>query len=305
MVDAPGAVDLVECDGDVEFRDVEFAYVESASLFSALLDLHLRPGETVALVGRTGSGKSTVVAPRCPRFYDVSGGSMLIDGTDVRDFTIASLRSHIGMVTDEPFLFSESIARRTSPSAGPMRRSKTSRPRRERPARTTSSWSSSDGYDTVIGERGYTLSGGQRQRIAIARTLARQPAHPDPRRRDQRDRRPARVRDPRRAAHADAGAHHADHRPPALDDQPRRPCGGARRRSHRRRRHATPRLMRDVPLYREILAHGEAEYERRARGGDRRGDEAGAPRSGSHELTAQARSAAATALPPPPELGGT
>src|SRR4029079_168129 len=108
MVDAPGAVDLLDCQGDVEFRDVEFAYGDNAPIFRHL-DLHLPPGETVALVGRTGTGKSSV-ARLIPRFYDVTGGAICIDGTDIRDLTLASLRSNIGTVTDEPFLFSETVA---------------------------------------------------------------------------------------------------------------------------------------------------------------------------------------------------
>src|SRR5262249_40058098 len=107
MVDSPGAVDIVECDGDVHFRDVTFEYLPGLSVVEHF-SLHLRPGETVALVGRTGSGKSTV-ARLIPRFYDVTGGEVLVDGHDVRGLTLTSLRSHIGMVTDEPFLFSESI----------------------------------------------------------------------------------------------------------------------------------------------------------------------------------------------------
>ena len=130
--------------------------------------MHLRPGDTVALVGRTGAGKSTV-ARLLDRFYDVSGGAVHVDGHDVRDLTLASLRAHIGVVLDEPFLFSCRFAT-TSPTAGPTPISRTSRPQ---PKRRADGFirELAEGYDTVVGERGYTLSGGQRQRIAIARAL--------------------------------------------------------------------------------------------------------------------------------------
>jgi ATP-binding cassette subfamily B protein len=129
----------------------------------------LSPGETVALVGRTGVGKSTV-ARLLTRFHDVTGGAVEVDGHDVRDLTLASLRSHIGIVLDEPFLFSISIRDNIAygrPTAGMDEIEDAARAAgadefiRELPG----------GYETVVGERGYTLSGGQRQRIAIARTL--------------------------------------------------------------------------------------------------------------------------------------
>jgi ATP-binding cassette subfamily B protein len=164
-----GAVDLVDPMGDVEFDDVTFSYTDEGAPVLHHLQLRLRPGETVALVGRTGCGKSTV-ARLLPRFYDVTSGAVRMDGNDVRDLTFESLRAAVGLVLDEPFLFSESIAANIAygrPDA----------PRAEivAAARTAGAHEFIEklpnGYDTVIGERGYTLSGGQRQRIAIARTL--------------------------------------------------------------------------------------------------------------------------------------
>jgi ATP-binding cassette subfamily B protein len=170
VTDAPDAVDLVDCRGDVRFNHVDFAYnAEAEQLVLADLDVHITPGETVALVGRTGAGKSTV-ARLLTRFYDVKHGSIEIDGHDIRDLTQTSLRANVGVVLDEPFLFSVSI--RDNIAYG-----KPSASLDEVVAASEASGAHEfitrlpDGYDTVVGERGYTLSGGQRQRIAIARTL--------------------------------------------------------------------------------------------------------------------------------------
>jgi ATP-binding cassette subfamily B protein len=181
IVDRPDAVDLVESRGDVEFDGVSFAYAADSLLSKPGeeddgrrdilrdLDLHLHPGETVALVGRTGSGKSTV-ARVLARFYDATGGTVRVDGHDVRDLTLTSLRANIGVVLDEPFLFSVSI--RDNIAYG--------RPDATAEEITAAAEAAGaagfinrlpEGYDTVVGERGYTLSGGQRQRIAIARAL--------------------------------------------------------------------------------------------------------------------------------------
>jgi ATP-binding cassette subfamily B protein len=172
VVDRPGAVDLVECDGDVRFDDVSFDYANGTPVLDGF-DLHLRPGETVALVGRTGSGKSTA-ARLLARFYDVTDGVVRVDGKDVRDLTLPSLRHHIGMVLDEPFLFSVSI--RDNLAYG---RPDVSFEEIEAAARAAGAdefvRALPDGYDTVVGERGFTLSGGQRQRLAIARTLVVNP----------------------------------------------------------------------------------------------------------------------------------
>jgi len=168
VLDRPGAIDLVECLGDVRFEDVHFDYPSGTPVLHGV-DLHLRPGDTVALVGRTGTGKSTISRLLC-RFYDVTGGRVLVDGDDVRDLTQMSLRHHVGLVLDEPFLFSESV--RDNIAYG--------RPDADFEDVVAAAKAAhahefilelEDGYDTVVGERGYTLSGGQRQRIAIARTL--------------------------------------------------------------------------------------------------------------------------------------
>jgi ATP-binding cassette, subfamily B, bacterial len=168
IVDRPGAVDLVECTGDVRFDHVGFAYNEDNPVLRDF-DLHLHPGETVAIVGRTGSGKTTV-SRLLTRFYDVNDGGVRIDDRDVRDVTLASLRSHIGVVLDEPFLFSMSV--RDNIAYGlPMADFADVEAAAKAAGADGFIRELSEGYDTVVGERGYTLSGGQRQRIAIARTL--------------------------------------------------------------------------------------------------------------------------------------
>jgi ATP-binding cassette subfamily B protein len=180
IVDRPEAIDLTDSRGEVRFEHVDFAYgtdsrialsVEDGGNPNVLSDfnLHLRSGETVALVGRTGSGKSTV-ARVLARFYDVTGGAVYVDDHDVRDLTLTSLRANIGVVLDEPFLFSVSIRDNIAygrPDASDA----------EIVAAATAAGADgfigrlAERYDTVVGERGYTLSGGQRQRIAIARAL--------------------------------------------------------------------------------------------------------------------------------------
>jgi ATP-binding cassette subfamily B protein len=168
IVDAPGAIDLVECRGEVSFESVDFAYGDGPLVLHDF-SMRLSPGETVAMVGRTASGKTTV-SRLLPRFYDVDGGAVLVDGHDVRELTVSSLRSQIGVVLDEPFLFSASI--RENIAYG---RPEASIDEVRSAARAAGAedfiLALEDGYDAVVGERGYTLSGGERQRIAIARML--------------------------------------------------------------------------------------------------------------------------------------
>jgi ATP-binding cassette subfamily B protein len=172
IVDRPEAIDLVECKGDVRFENVDFAYGDGPRVLRAF-SLHLRPGETVAMVGRTASGKTTV-SRLLPRFYDVSSGSVEVDGHDVREITLGSLRAQIGVVLDEPYLFTCSIRDNIAygrPDAGLEEVETAARAANAHGFITELP----DGYETVVGERGYTLSGGQRQRIAIARTLLLNP----------------------------------------------------------------------------------------------------------------------------------
>ncbi len=168
IVDRPGAVDLNDPEGRVDYRDVHFSYNDGHKVLDGF-DLSLEPGDTVAIVGRTGSGKSTI-ARLLTRFYEADSGEVLVDGHDVRDLTLASLRAHVGMVLDEPFLFSSSIRDniaygRPDASDDEVIAAATAANAAEFIDRLP------DGYRTLVGERGYTLSGGQRQRLAIARTL--------------------------------------------------------------------------------------------------------------------------------------
>ena len=176
ITDRAGAIDLTAPAGTVDFDGVRFRYDDADDGRDILdgFDLHIDAGETVAIVGGTGSGKSTV-ARLLLRFYDVDDGAVRIDGHDLRDLTMTSIRHHVGMVTDEPFLFSTSIADNIAYARPGATRD-------EIVAAATAANAHgfiSDldhGYDEVVGERGYTLSGGQRQRIAIARTLLADPA---------------------------------------------------------------------------------------------------------------------------------
>ena len=173
VLDRPGAVDLVDPRGAVDLQDVTFRYGDGGPVLEHL-DLHLAAGESVAIVGRTGSGKSTI-ARLLPRFYDVSDGAVLVDGHDVRDLTVRSLRASIGLVLDEPFLFSASV-RDNIAYGRPDASDDAVRAAARAAGAETFIDGLPDGFATEVGERGYTLSGGQRQRVAIARTLLADPA---------------------------------------------------------------------------------------------------------------------------------
>jgi len=172
VADRPGADALPPGPGDVRFEGVSFEYLPGRPVLQGI-DLELAPGRTVALIGHTGSGKTTLTA-LLPRFYDVNAGRVTIDGADVRDVTLISLRRAIGVISQDPFLFSATVRENIAFGVPDLPPEEV-----ERVARLAQAHEFVDrlpqGYDTVIGERGITLSGGQRQRIAIARALAVDP----------------------------------------------------------------------------------------------------------------------------------
>lgn len=171
IVDRPGARQLVNPVGRVEFQDVRFSYPGHDGRIRVLdgFNLIVEPGETVAIVGRTGSGKSTV-ARLLARFYDVDSGAVLVDGNDIRDLTLMSLRAAVNQVPDEAFLFSESLHDNVAFGRPAARRDEVITAARLACAHNFIDDLESS-YEEIVGERGYTLSGGQRQRIALARTI--------------------------------------------------------------------------------------------------------------------------------------
>ncbi len=171
VTERTGAEALPPFRSTIEFRDVEFAYADADTATLRGVSFTVRAGQMLAIVGRSGAGKTTLVN-LLPRFYDVTSGAIVIDGHDVRDVTLASLRSQIGIVTQETVLFDDTIAANIAYG---------------RPGATSAEIESaaraahahefiaplSQGYETMIGERGQRLSGGQRQRLAIARAILR------------------------------------------------------------------------------------------------------------------------------------
>ena len=170
--DAEGAADLGTVRGEIEYRDVSFAYDNGVPVLTDV-SVRIRPGESFALVGPSGGGKTTM-CQLLPRFYDVSAGSVTVDGHDVRDVTQASLRRSIGIIQQDVFMFADTIReniRYGRPDATDeeveeaARRAEIYEEIMEMP----------DGFDTYIGERGVMLSGGQKQRVSIARVFLKNP----------------------------------------------------------------------------------------------------------------------------------
>src|SRR5947199_2582660 len=172
IAERPGAVELPKGRGHLAFEDVGFEYIEGHPVLSGV-DLDIQPGKRIALIGHTGSGKTTLTS-LVPRFYDVSSGGVLVDGVDVRDLTLTSLRRSIGVISQDPFLFSATVRENITFGAPDLPDDEV-----ERIAHLAQAHEFVErlpnGYETVIGERGITLSGGQRQRLAIARALAVDP----------------------------------------------------------------------------------------------------------------------------------
>lgn len=173
VANRPGAGEMPQITGHVRFEDVVFRYFKSGDPVLNHVSLDATPGQTVALLGATGSGKTTIIN-LIPRFYDVSEGRVTIDGLDIRDVTIESLRQQIGIVLQETTLFSGTIAENIA-----FGRPDASQEQIEGAARAAAAhdfiMEFPQGYQTPVGERGSTLSGGQKQRIAIARALLLDP----------------------------------------------------------------------------------------------------------------------------------
>ena len=172
VTDRPGAGELPAGGGHIRFEGVGFEYIEGRPVLENI-NLDVPPGQTIALIGHTGSGKTTLTS-LVPRFYDVTAGRVTIDGADVRDVKLHSLRREIGAISQDTFLFSASVRENITFGAPDLSDEEV-----EHVARLAQAHEFierlPDGYDTVIGERGITLSGGQRQRLAIARAIAVDP----------------------------------------------------------------------------------------------------------------------------------
>jgi len=170
--DPPGATELPNVAGDIQFEDVHFSYGGERDVLHGV-SFHVRPGDVAAFVGPSGAGKTTITA-LVPRFYDPQGGRVLVDGHDLRTLTLESLRRDIGIVTQETYLFHDTIAnnlRYGNPSATDAEIEAAAR------AANIADFIDRlpDRYETVVGERGHKLSGGERQRLAIARVLLKDP----------------------------------------------------------------------------------------------------------------------------------
>jgi len=173
IADSPNAIDKAPSEGEIEFRNLTFSYKPNDEPVLRDINLRIAPGQTVAFVGRTGSGKSTLVS-LIPRAIEAPAGTVFVDGISVRDYRLAKLRSSIGYVPQETFLFSETLAENIAFGV-------------EHAERRQIEWAADvaglmedvagfpDGFDTLVGERGLTLSGGQKQRTAMARAILREP----------------------------------------------------------------------------------------------------------------------------------
>jgi len=172
VADRPGARTVERLRGDISYRGIRFGYSATRPIFAGL-DLEIRAGETIAFVGPSGAGKTTICS-LLPRFYEVTGGAILIDGIDIRDMTLKSLRSNIGIVQQDVFLFAGTI--RDNIAYGRLDATEEEIVEAARRARLDGVIAAlPQGLDTVIGERGVKLSGGQKQRLAIARIFLKNP----------------------------------------------------------------------------------------------------------------------------------
>ncbi len=171
--DAPDAVKLSEVHGNIHLENVTFAYDKKENPILHAINLEVKQGETIALVGMSGGGKSSLVS-LIPRFYDVTEGRVLLDGTDIRKYKVRSLRDKIGMVLQDNILFSESVKSNILLGKPEATDEEVYRAAKQANAHEFI-MNLSSGYDTKVGERGVKLSGGQKQRVAIARVFLKNP----------------------------------------------------------------------------------------------------------------------------------
>ena len=173
IFDEPGAVELTNTEGDISFENVSFAYSDDQNIVFIGLNLHIKKGEKIAIVGPSGGGKTTL-CNLIPRFYDVTEGTIRLDGKDIKDFTLKSLRKNIGMVQQDVYLFSGTVFENIAygkPGADQDEVIEAAK----RAGAHEFIMSLKDGYDTYVGERGVKLSGGQKQRLSIARVFLKNP----------------------------------------------------------------------------------------------------------------------------------
>lgn len=171
--DAPDAEDLGDVEGNIKFNDVSFEYADDGKRVLSHINIDVKAGENVALVGPSGGGKTTL-CNLIPRFYDVTSGSITIDGKDIRTLTTDSLRNHIGFVQQDVYLFSGSVLENIEYGKPGASREEVIEAAKRAGAHDFIC-ELQDGYDTYVGERGVKLSGGQKQRISIARAFLKNP----------------------------------------------------------------------------------------------------------------------------------
>lgn len=173
IFDGPNAVELTNPKGDIEFRDVSFEYPDDKNRVFSGLNLKIKSGEKIAFVGPSGGGKTTL-CNLIPRFYNINGGEILLDGKNIKDYTLKSLRSNIGMVQQEVYLFSGTVFENISYGKPGATLEEVIEAAKKAGAHEFIT-ALKDGYNTYLGERGVKLSGGQRQRISIARVFLKNP----------------------------------------------------------------------------------------------------------------------------------
>lgn len=174
IFDEPGAVEMPKPDGVISFQDVSFSYPDDKNIVFRNLNLSVHAGEKLAIVGPSGGGKTTL-CNLIPRFYDIDSGAITIDGTDIRKYTLKSLRQNIGMVQQDVYLFSGTVLDNILYGKADATRDEAIEAAKKAGAHEFI-MDLKDGYDTYVGERGVKLSGGQKQRISIARVFLKNPA---------------------------------------------------------------------------------------------------------------------------------